>query len=398
MKRITQRQASRIDQPGLYRADPTLYLCVAPGGSKSWVQRLSINGVRRDIGLGGFPVVSLANARLLAMKNRTDLAMGYRNPVIDRRALSVERRRRATMPTFSELDKVVVTAKAAAWNNGKTARNWRQRMDKYAIPRIGHKAIDTIGREDVLKILTPIWTDRPAVAKKLRQYLKAVFDHATAHGHISVNPAGEVINGALPRQKATQAHFKALDYKRVPEVISHVESTEASIAVKLAFRFIVLTAARSGEVRGARWSEIEENTWKIPAERMKTNREHRVPLSSAAMQVLAEAEAIADGSDLIFPSPVRCGCQLSENTLTRVLQRTGYAELTTIHGFRSTFRDWCADAGKPRELAEAALAHVVGGVEGAYFRSDLYDRRRALMIAWSDHCTATKGKVVQIHG
>lgn len=397
MKRLTANEAKRITKRGMYRADPTLYLAVSRSGTKSWIQRLLIDGTRRDIGLGSFPAVSIVQARIVAMQNRAALSMGA-NPWADRVAARVERKRKASIPTFAAVNEVVYRNKVANWRSPVTARNWRQSMDRYVLPIIGHKPIDEIGREQVLSILSPIWTAKPEVSRKLRQRLVAVFEHASAHGHIELNPAGEVVNGALTRHKAVKAHFRALPYKDIPNALDIVDGSGAGLASKYALRFLVLTAARSGEVREARWSEIDGEVWKIPSDRMKSNREHRVPLSAPALDVLRKAKAIDDGSDLIFPSAVRTGRPLSNMSLTKVLRDNGLAEATTVHGLRSSFRDWCAESGKDREVAEAALAHVVGGTEGAYFRSDLFDRRRRLMQAWSDYLTDAERKVVQLHG
>ena len=184
---------------------------------------------------------------------------------------------------------------------------------------------------------------------------------------------------------AVKAHLRALPYTEVADALATVEASKASLAAKLAFWFVVLTACRSGEVRGAAWNEInlQAKDWRIPAKRTKSGVEHRVPLSDAAMTILQRALPLRDDSDLVFPSPARRGRPLSDMALTRLLRDTGLADRATVHGFRSTFRDWCADTGKPRELAEAALAHAVPGVEGAYFRSDLFQRRRQLMVEWA---------------
>ena len=188
-----------------------------------------------------------------------------------------------------------------------------------------------------------------------------------------------------PAQPAVKEHLRALPYREVGAALATVDASASSLSAKLAFRFTVLTAARSGEVRGAAWAEIDldAHEWSIPASRMKAGAEHRVPLSDAALAVLEQARPLRDKSGLIFPSPSRAGRPLSDMTLTKVLRTTGLAERATVHGFRSSFRDWCADTGKPREIAEAALAHTVGGVEGAYFRSDLFARRRRVMADWA---------------
>ena len=200
------------------------------------------------------------------------------------------------------------------------------------------------------------------------------------------NIAGEAIDGALPAQPAVKEHLRALPYRDVAAALATVDSSRASSTAKLCLWFTILTAARSGETRGAAWTEIhlEAHEWRIPANRMKSNVEHRVPLSDAAMAVLQRALPLRNNhSDLIFPSPARRGRPLSDMALTKVLRDSGLADRATVHGFRSSFRDWCAETGKPRELAEAALAHVVAGVEGAYFRSDLFERRRQLMADWA---------------
>ena len=197
-----------------------------------------------------------------------------------------------------------------------------------------------------------------------------------------------------------KAHFRALPSQEVAAALETVDGSKASKAAKLCLRFLILTAARSGEARGATWAEVdfEATEWRIPGERMKGGREHRVPLSDAAVAVLERARGLDDGSGLVFPSPLRPGRPLSPMTLTKILRDRGLADRATVHGFRSAFRDWCAETGKPREVAEAALAHTVGGVEGAYFRSDLYARRRVLIDQWAAFLTGTEAKVVRLYG
>ena len=209
-----------------------------------------------------------------------------------------------------------------------------------------------------------------------------------AHGYVEQNVAGEGIEGALPAMPAVKAHFRALPYQEVAAALETVDGLKASKTAKLCLRLLILTAARSGEARGARWSEIdtEAREWRIPGGRTKTGAPHRVPLSPEAMAVLERARALDDRSGLVFPGRRR-GRELSNMTLTKILRDNGLADRPTVHGFRSAFRDWCAETGAPREVAEAALAHMVGGVEGAYFRSDLFERRRALMESWGAFLT-----------
>ena len=391
MNRLTVTQARALKKRGMYRADPTLYLNVAPGGSKSWIQRLTIKGKRHDIGLGSFELVTMAEARDKAFQNRRLVQAGG-HPLIEKR--------KARVPTFREAAEATFEANAPRLRNPKVIKNWMQQLERHAFGRLGDMPVNEIGREDVLAVLTPIWTSKPEIARKLRQRIRATLRWAEAHGHVSANVAGEGIDGALPRQPAVKQHFRALPYREVAAALETVEASGASLASKLCFRFLILCAARSGEARGATWNEIDTDakTWTIPGERMKAGKPHRVPLSDAAMTVLEQARPLSGGQGLVFPSPRSPARPLSDMSLTKVMRTTGLAEKTVIHGLRSSFRDWCAETGKPRDLAEAALAHVVAGIEGAYFRSDLFDRRRALMDQWAAFVTGAEAKVVRLRG
>lgn len=391
---MTVMRARALTKPGRYRADPTLYLYVAPGGSKSWVQRIAVNGKRHDIGLGAFPVVSLAEAREAAFENRRLVRRGG-DPLAERE----QEKRRAAMPTFRKAAELTYQSLRPRWRNEKVAANWMKQLERHAMYRLGDMPVDRIGREDMLAVLTPIWTAKPETARRVRRHIKATLKWCQAHGWVQFNAAGSVIDGALPRMPAVKAHLRALPYRDVSAALDTVEASRASLTAKLAFRFVVLTAARTGEVRGATWDEIdlEERVWRIPGERMKAGVEHRVPLSEAAVDALNQARRLDDRSGLVFPSPMRPGRPLSNMALTKVLRDTGLADRATVHGFRSSFRDWCAETGKPREIAEAALAHRVGGVEGAYFRSDLFQRRRRLMDQWAAFLTGEEAKVVTLH-
>ncbi len=304
------------------------------------------------------------------------------------------------MPTFREAAEHTNKAlPPPRWRNEKVAANWMQQLKRHALKRLGDLPVDRIGRDGVLAVLTPIWSTKPETGRRVRRNIRATLNWCQAHGFVEFNAAGNAINGALPRMPAVKAHLRALPYRELPEALNTIEASGATVNVKLALRFLILTAARPGEARGATWAEVdaEARVWRIPGERMKAGSEHRVPLSDAALTVLEQAGALADGSRLVFPSPIRPGRRLSNATLTRLLTNTGLAERATVHGFRSSFRDWCAGTGKPRELAEAALAHTVGGVEGAYFRSDLFDRRRRLMDSWATYLAGVDTKVVALH-
>ena len=259
-------------------------------------------------------------------------------------------------------------------------------LQRHAFPVLAHLPVDRIQRHDVLKVLEPIWAAKPETARRVRQRIRTTLSWCQAYGYVVENVAGPGIDGALPRIRKVKRHFRALPYREVAAALSRVERSPASPSVKLCLKFLVLTAARGIEAREARWNEMElpGATWRIPATRMKTGSEHRVPLSGAALAVLRKADKLQDGSGLVFPSPRRPGLPLSNMALMKVLRNVGLADRTTVHGMRSSFRDFCAETGQPRSVAEAALAHTVPGVEGAYFRSDLFEKRRVVMQAWTD--------------
>ena len=263
------------------------------------------------------------------------------------------------------------------------------------MPILGGIPIDRIGSADVLRVLTPIWTTKPETARRVRQRMRTVFRWAMAHGFTETNPAGEAIDGGLPRMPKVRAHFRSLPYQEVGSALETVEASRASVPAKLCFRFLVLTAARSGEARGATWDEVDlaGQMWRIPAERMKAGVEQRVPLSGQALEVLAEASALRDESSLVFPSPLKPGVPMSDMTLTKVLRSTGLAERATVHGFRSSFKNWTLEQTEtPWAVSEAALAHTLGNSTAqAYARSDLFERRRSLMQLWADYIAGCRG-------
>ena len=393
--KLSAARARTLKTPGRYADGGTLYLNVSPGGSKQWVQRLAIRGKRHDIGLGGYPLVSLAEAREAAFLNRK-LARAGGDPLAEKR----KAKQRDSMLTFGEAAEMTYKALRPRWRNAKVAANWMQQLERHAFTLIGNTPVDRIGREDVLAVLTPIWSTKPETARRVRRCIRATLTWCQAHGMVQFNAAGETIDGALPRMPAVKAHLRALPYREIPAALNTLEASNSSLAAKLTLRFIILTAARPGEARGATWDEIdlEERVWRIPGERMKAGAEHRVPLNDPASDLLNQARPLEDGSGLVFPSPVRRRRPMSPQALTRVMGAIGLAERATVHGFRSSFRDWCAETGKPREIAEAALAHKVGGVEGAYFRSDLFQRRRRLMDEWAAYLIGADAGVVAWDG
>ena len=381
--KLSATRARALRDPGRYSDGDGLHLFIHKNGRKSWVQRITVDGRRRDIGLGGYPTVSLAQARKRATDNREAISSG-RDPVAEKH--------RPAMPTFSEAAYAVHEANKPRWRNGRHTRAWIQTLERHTFPKIGSKQIDTISRADVLSVLTPIWSERPETARRVRQRMRTIFKWAMANEFIEVNPAGESIDGALPSMPRVKAHFRALPYEEVGLALRTVAASQASLAAKLCLRFLVLTAARSGEARGATWNEIDmkRETWTIPGSRMKAGVEHRVPLSDQALDILKEAPQLEDGSGLCFPSPLRPGRMLSDMTLTKILRSTGLADRATVHGFRTSFKTWTMEqTDTPWAVGEAALAHRLGGnVEQAYARSDLFVRRRTLMQQWADYLEA----------
>ena len=257
-----------------------LYIVIRPSGSRAWVLRTTIYGTRTDIGLGPFPDVTLARAREKAQEIRGKVVDGH-----DPRA----ERRQPKVPTFREAAEQYITQNERRWKSPREARDWRACLESYAYPRFGNVRVDKVTRNDVLKALLPIWPTVPARARKLRQRTKTIFAAAMAHGHLDVNPAGEVIDAALPRRKGVPEHHRSLAYQKVGAALNTVEESTSGLAVRLCFRFLVLTAVRSGEARGATWDEIDEDarTWTVPQDRMKMGVLHRVPLSDEAMDGVA---------------------------------------------------------------------------------------------------------------
>ena len=365
--------------PGRHCDGNGLYLEVQESGSRSWIQRIVVRGRRREIGLGGFPVVPLQDAREEALKNRR-LAREGLDPV-------AEKRRTRAVPTFEEAARLVWEQHRRGWRNAKYAHDWLAGVTRRAFPRLGGLSVADVTGADVVDVLKPVWHSHPTTAWRLRQRIGAVMEWAVAMGLRDDNPC-QSIGSALGRQNHRQRHFPAVHHGEVAGAIAAVNASGARPVVKLAFEFLVLTAGRSGEVRGALWSEMDADNrvWTIPAERMKGNREHRVPLCPRAVNLLAAARVIeswrpgpAEGA-LVFPTPN--GGRLKDEALSKVLRAL---EIPAVpHGFRSSFRDWAAEeTDHPREVAEAALAHVVRNpTEAAYARSDLFERRRKLMDEW----------------
>ena len=363
-----------VSQAGRYCDGQGLYLDVRPSGSRGWIQRLTIRGRRTELGLGGFPLVSLKEAREKAFANRK-LAREGGDPLS-------EKRRVESTPTFADATRQVWKQLRPGWRSPQHAQLWLSSLERYAVPRIGKMPISEVTSADVIETLAPIWHDMPPTARKLRQRIRAVMEWAVAMGLRPDNPCDR-IGPVLGSQGGVVRHMRALPHGQVSAAIETVRRSNARPVVKLAFEFLVLTATRSGEVRGALWTEIDrgEGAWIIPARRTKAAREHRVPLCRRALEILEEARALDRGSPLVFPGLRRN--PIATTALSELLRELKIAAVP--HGFRSSFRDWAAeDTDHPREVVEAALAHVVQNkVEAAYRRTDLFERRRRLMDDWA---------------
>ena len=338
--------------------------------SRSWSQRMidPATGRQTSIGLGSYPVVTLAEARRKALKNRREIDAG-RDP------------RGGGVPTFEKATEKVIALHRKGWKSGsRTEAIWRNSFTRHAYPKLGSMPVDKIKTADVLAVLGPIWHSKPSQAQLVRRRIGQVMKWSIAQGLRPDNPAGEALAAALPKNGKTKKHHKALPHSEVAGALRKIEDSNAAPSTRLVIFAIAATACRTGEVRGARWSEIDTEAaiWTIPADRTKTGRPFRVALSSMALGVLAEARERFGSIGLVLPG--RGGNPVGHGSVGTLFRRLGIEG--TPHGLRSSFRDWCGETGVPREVAEACLAHVVGGVEGAYARSDLLERRREVMEDW----------------
>lgn len=364
--------------PGRHGDGRGLFLYVKASGARSWVLRYQVMGKRHDLGLGAYPEVTLAMARERALQARRMIQEGE-DPIA--------KKRQAQPKTFKDAALELIESKRPGWKNAKHAAQWTSTLEAYVLPGLGRMQVARIETADVMGVLKPIWTAKPETANRVRQRIEAVLDYASALGiRTGDNPArwrGH-LDHLLPKPTKVKAvkHHPALPHAEIAEFMEDL-SKRTGVAAR-ALAFTILTAARSGETRGATWAEIDldANLWTIPAERMKAGKEHRVPLTPEAIACLGHK---GDDAALIFGSETKPGKPISDMSMTAVLRRMG-REAITVHGFRSTFRDWAGETtGFPREVIEAALAHgIKDKAEAAYARSDLFDKRRSIMAAWSD--------------
>jgi integrase len=395
---LNDMEISRLKETGRHHAGAGLYIQIAPTGSKSWIYRYMLDGKARQMGLGPYPEVRLAKARAQVAKYRTTKREGV-DPIKARQDNLVQLRLQAARGmTFEQCATAYIEAHGAEWRNAKHREQWGSTLRTYAYPIIGVVPIQQVDIDLVLRVLQPIWATKTETARRLRSRIEAVIDSATAMGRRQGdNPARwrghlQTLLAAPSRVRKVE-HHPALAHAEIAEFIFSLRR-QGGIGAR-ALEFLILTAARTNEVLGARWAEFNLGArhWTIPAERMKAHREHRVPLSRRSCSVLSEVRKQSTG-EFVFPGG-KADRPLSNMALLALLHRMGRDDIT-VHGFRSTFRDWAAEeTNYPREVAEHALAHSLPDrVEGAYYRSDLFDRRKKMMAAWAAYCSAKPSKLV----
>ena len=390
--KLTTLRINGLKDRGRFGDGAGLWLNVGPSGSKSWVFRWSKKGHVREMGLGPYPIISIAQARTTAFEYRRMVATGL-DPKVERDFDEGK--------TFGEVADAYYESMKSRWTSEKTRWQWRKSLNVNCAP-IRNRVVTTIQTADVLKILNPIWASTPETASRVRMRIESVMDYAKAQGWLEgENPArwrGHLANILPARNKQLQQHHPSMHHNALPAFMVQLRGKEALAA--RALELLILTASRTSEVLNATWNEIDFDNalWVIPAQRMKAKRDHRIPLTKDAMEILKPLYENSV-SDFLFPGQKR-GKPLSNLAMEMLLRRMKTKEIT-VHGFRSTFRDWCGDETNfPREIAEAALAHKVGSdVELAYRRSDALEKRRRLMDAWAVYCSGHEaGKVVRLRG
>jgi integrase len=371
----------QMRKPGRYADGNGLYLVITETGARMWMWRGTVHGRRRELGMGSTSFLSLKDARETARTWRR-IAHEGGDPVVQRD------KHKTSRMTFEDAAQRCWTERVdGKMRSARSASVWLNPIKHYAYPTLAKRLVSDVTVADIKAVLAPVWLDKPETGRKIRQRLRVIFDWARASGHLEGRNPTEGVDLALPRQMDTKQHYPALPWKQLPDLWPRLEAAPGMGA--LALRFVILTAARTGEVRGALWREVDldAGVWHLPAERSKTGKPHRVPLSDAAMAVLRAVQPLAEGpSSFVYPSSRRHR-PLSDMTLSAVLKRLQVP--VTVHGFRSTFRDWAEDETMyQHEVKEAALAHVVRSrVEAAYRRTDLFEKRRALMRDWAAFVT-----------
>lgn len=386
-KRLRAKEVPEL-HPGTHEDGGGLRLVVEPPkdkktpGARRWVLRVTIGGKRYNRGLGPYPLVSLDSAREAA----TDIRRAARE---GRDLLAEREQARARSVSFRQAFDALFAIRQKSLSNAKHLQQWPSTMKTYVFPRIGDKPVSDVTHADILAILELIWFDKPETARRVLQRMELVFKSAILRGQREKASPCIGVPQELGIAHLKVEHHRALPYAEVPAFLKTLRACNSEPVTKLAFEWLILTATRSGETRGARWAEIDlkKALWTIPEERMKGRREHVVPLPAHCLQILKQARALNPNSKLLFPGP-RTGEELSDMTMTKVLRDLEIADRATAHGFRSSFRDWATESDKVREVvAEAALAHTVRDkTEAAYRRAAYLDERKGLMKRWADFC------------
>ena len=383
---LTPLGVKNVAKPGQYGDGNGLLLRVSLKGAKSWVVRVTVRGRRQQLGIGIYPDVGLAEARRRAaeMRERVQRDLPPRPLAVETAPVEPA----PAVPTLAQVAAQVYGLRRPQWTSESHARAWWSTLERHALQQLGERPVDTITTADVLAVLIPLWTKYPETGGRIRGKLSLVFDFAVAAGWCAQNPCNGSLKAALP-PRPQPSHYTALPYGEVGKCLARIRESRARPSTGLALEFVILTAARSSEATGATWGEVDTEgaAWTIPAERMKSRREHRVPLSTGALDVVDRARSLRGGprsGGRVFPSSRRQG-RIARPAFRHLLKRVGYPNATT-HGFRASFRTWALEqTAVPWAVAEAALAHTLGdNMVTAYARSDLFERRRDLMQAWSD--------------
>ncbi|UHS63456.1 integrase arm-type DNA-binding domain-containing protein [Agrobacterium vaccinii] len=378
-KALSALKVKQLSLPGRYADGNGLYLVVDPSGAKRWMLRVTIQGKRSDMGLGSLSLVTLADAREKALEYRRAARQGE-DP------LAAKRQAKRVYPTFEKAARTVHAEHKLAWKNDKHIQQWINTLSEYAFSIIGEMRIDKIDTPDILRVLSPIWLSKPETARRIRQRIASVFDWAKASGFRDGDNPVEGVTRGLPKQTKQVKHHEALPFAEVPDFLIKLKASNSNLISKLAFELLILTATRTSETILAKPGEfdLKKKVWVVPADRMKTKREHRIPLVDRAVKIIEQAQELSLGGDYLFPGQKR-GKPLSNMVFLKIL---GSMELgVTAHGFRSSFRDWAAEStNHPRDVVEMALAHAIENkVEAAYRRGDLFEKRRELMTEWEKH-------------
>jgi len=393
-QQLTVKAIEAISKPGRYGDGGGLYLVVDNKSAKRWLLRVMVHGRRRDIGLGSYRHVGLSDARDIA-REYVRVARAGDDP-------TKTLRKQTAVPDFETLAKAYFEQHKGRWKNQEHRHQWITTLETYVFPKIGKRRIDQISTPEIVAVLSPIWFEKHQTARRIKQRIATVFDDAKGKGHLTGENPVTGVSASLKTDKrlGRPEHFPAMDYRDLPSFIERLCAGDPPTMSRLALEFTILTATRTGEVRKARWSEvdIDKAVWTIPAERMKMAREHRVPLPDRCLQILSTVRPITEAGGWLFEGR-KPGHGLSKQAMRKLLERLD--EPFTIHGFRSTFRDWCSEqTGFPYAAVERCLAHEPGNkVEAAYARSDLLDRRREIMDAWQAYVLSVvndKNNVVSI--